>query len=141
MNYHTLPVPPKSKADSNRIGVNHKTGRRYVYKADEYTQWKDAITLWLRTLRLPLLTEPFAFHAIYRMPTLRRVDWDNILSGVWDAGKDVCWKDDSLIWELRCHKVLDRTLTEPSLSFAVWPLDPATIAPSAAVVPVCATTT
>lgn len=115
--YHLLPLPPANKSSSNRI-IEPKSKRAFMAKSPEYDKWKQAIQLWLRTLR-QWHEKPCRLDYIYAVPDLQRRDLDNAVSALMDAGNGVLYPDDSMVWVLHGEKRLDREIKECQLWFRI----------------------
>lgn len=78
-----------------------------AYKTDEDTQ-AEARTGWLlrRSFRQPL-TGNLALGAVFFRPDRRRIDVDNMLKHVCDAGNGIAWADDAQITALYAVAELD----------------------------------
>lgn len=79
----TIPLPPITKKNSQRILVNKATGRPFIAPSEQYKQYeKDA--QWFIHDR-PRIDYPVNVKCVFYMPTRRRVDLTNLLEAVDDV--------------------------------------------------------
>lgn len=69
----TIPLPPITKKNSQRILVNKATGRPFIAPSEQYKQYeKDA--QWFTPACIPPIDKPVNVKCLFYMPTRRRVD-------------------------------------------------------------------
>lgn len=79
----TIPLPPITKKNSQRILVNKSTGRPFIAPSEQYKQYeKDA--QWFIHDR-PRIDYPVNVKCVFYMPTRRRVDLTNLLEAADDV--------------------------------------------------------
>lgn len=74
---------PKSKKNSQRILVNHKTGRPFIMQSEEYEQYEQDCGWYLKRPRTPI-NEPVNVKCIFYRNSRRRVDLSNLLNAILD---------------------------------------------------------
>ena len=78
----TIPLPPLTKKNHQRILINRRTGKRFIGQSEQYTQYaKDAA--WFIP-KGQLINVPVNVKCIFYMPTRRRCDLTNLLEAIDD---------------------------------------------------------
>lgn len=78
----TIPLPPISKKNSQRIMVNYRTGKPFIMPSEQYTQYEQQ-ALWF----IPKgknINAPVNVKCLFYMPTRRKVDLTNLLEAIDD---------------------------------------------------------
>ena len=82
---YTIPLPPVTKKNSQRILVNRKTGIPFIAPSSAYKRYETQAIYFLA----PKLKTPLAGRcrvaAVFYMPTRRRVDLTNLLEAAHDT--------------------------------------------------------
>jgi Holliday junction resolvase RusA-like endonuclease len=82
---YTIPLPPVTKKNSQRILVNRKTGIPFIAPSSAYKRYeKQAITFLAPKPKTPLAGR-YHVAAVFYMPTRRRVDLTNLLEAAHDT--------------------------------------------------------
>lgn len=82
----TIPLPPVSKKNSQRIVMNQKTGRPYIIPSKAYGEYEKMAGWFIDgDLRKLKISEPVNVKCLYYMPTRRRVDLVNLLEATDDV--------------------------------------------------------
>lgn len=81
---YTIPLPPVTKKNSQRILVNRATGRPFVAQSGQYKAYERAALQYLRLRPEKPVDAPVNLKAVFYMPTRRRVDLVNLLESVCD---------------------------------------------------------
>ena len=77
----TIPLPPITKKNSQRILINRSTGKPFIAPSEQYKQYeKDA--MWF----MPniFINAPCNIKCLFYMPTKRKVDLTNLLEAIDD---------------------------------------------------------
>lgn len=77
----TIPLPPVTKKNSQRIAVQN--GRPFILPSEAFKRYEEAAGWYIRRRELPI-TEPVNVQCIYYMPTKRRCDLVNLLEATMD---------------------------------------------------------
>ena len=86
MTYHyTIPTAPVSKKNSQRIVTNHKTGRPFIIQSQQYEDYENYASYFLRPKPKKPIDYPVTVRCIYYMPTRRRVDKSNLEAAAHDV--------------------------------------------------------
>lgn len=99
-------VIPGAPATKTRARFSRTTGRAYKTQADRDAE--DATAWHLRSAFREPLTGNLAVACIFYRPDLRRIDADNMLKHICDAGNKVAWADDAQITAVYGVVELDR---------------------------------
>lgn len=78
----TIPLPPVTKKNSQRIAVQN--GRPFILPSEAFKRYEEAAGWYIRR-REPPITEPVNVQCIYYMPTKRRCDLVNLLEATLDV--------------------------------------------------------
>ena len=82
---YTIPLPPVTKKNSQRILVNRKTGMPFIAPSSAYKRYEQqAITFLAPKPKTPLAGR-YHVAAVFYMPTRRRVDLTNLLEAAHDT--------------------------------------------------------
>ena len=78
----TIPLPPVSKKNSQRIMTNRLTGKPFIMPSAQYKQYeRDAMHFIPRGRNI---AEPVNVKCLFYMPTRRKVDLTNLLEAIDD---------------------------------------------------------
>ena len=81
MMHYTIPLPPVTKKNSQRIV---KAGNRLmILPSQKYKEYEGACGIYLRTTQEPI-SAPINIKAIFYMPTRRKVDLSNLIEALND---------------------------------------------------------
>lgn len=83
---YTIPLPPVTKKNSQRIITNRRTGKPMVIPSEKYRQYLSHAGWYLRGK--PQIKRRVNVKCLFFMPTERRVDLTNLLEAI----------DDVLVW-------------------------------------------
>ena len=79
----TIPLPPISKKNSQRILINKATGKPFIMPSAQFKQYeRDAMRFIPRGRRID---EPVHVQCLFYMPTRRKVDLTNLLEAIDDV--------------------------------------------------------
>ena len=78
----TIPIPPITKKNSQRILTNNKTRKMFIAPSEQYKQYEQK-ALWLIPKRETIDT-PVNVKCLFYMPTKRKCDLTNLLEAVDD---------------------------------------------------------
>lgn len=82
---YTIPLPPVTKKNSQRILVNRKTGMPFIAPSSAYKRYEwQAITFLAPKPKTPLAGR-YHVAAVFYMPTRRRVDLTTLLEAAHDT--------------------------------------------------------
>lgn len=79
----TIPLPPITKKNSQRILVNKATGRPFIAPSEQYKQYEKDAQWFIR--ERPRIDYPVNVKCVFYMPTRRRVDLTNLLEAADDV--------------------------------------------------------
>lgn len=79
----TIPLPPITKKNSQRIFVNKATGRRFVKPSEQYENYEQAAGHYIPHATMPL-DFPLNVKCVFYMSTKRRCDLTNLLEAIDD---------------------------------------------------------
>lgn len=82
MNKITIPLPPITKKNSQRILRNRYTGKMFIAPSEQYEQYEQK-ALWLIPKRATI-NKPVNVKCLFYMPTKRKCDLTNLLEAVDD---------------------------------------------------------
>lgn len=80
----TIPLPPITKKNSQRILVNKATGRPFIAPSEQYKQY-EKYAGWFTPACIPPIDKPVNIKCLFYMPTRRRVDLTNLLEAADDV--------------------------------------------------------
>lgn len=80
---YTIPLPPVTKKNSQRIVVNKTTGRPFIMPSEHFRKWLSMAGWYLRGK--PEIKRPVNVKCLFYMPTRRQVDLTNLLEAIDDA--------------------------------------------------------
>ena len=88
----TIPLPPITKKNSQRIFVNGKTGKPFIMPSAQYKEYEQSAGWFVPREGIDY---PVNVKCLFYMPTKRKVDLTNLLEAVCDVlVKCGCIKDD-----------------------------------------------
>ena len=79
----TIPIPPITKKNSQRIFVNKFTGRHFVAPSKQYKNYEKSVRPYIPKTVMPL-DIPLNVKCLFYMPTKRRCDLTNLLEAIDD---------------------------------------------------------
>ena len=79
----TIPLPPISKKNSQRIMINRTTGKPFIMPSEQYKQYERDAGWFVPTMKQPI-DEPVNVKCLFYMPTRRKVDLTNLLEAIDD---------------------------------------------------------
>lgn len=79
----TIPLPPITKKNSQRILVNKSTGRPFIAPSEQYKQYEKDAQWFIR--ERPRIDYPVNVKCVFYMPTRRRVDLTNLMEAADDV--------------------------------------------------------
>lgn len=82
--HFTIPMIPRTKKNSQRILINHRTRRPFIAPSLEYERYQNKVAYFLPMPRLKIDT-PVTITCHFYMPTKRRVDLTNLLECIDDC--------------------------------------------------------
>ena len=71
---YTIPLPPVTKKNSQRILVNRKTGMPFIAPSSAYKRYEEQAIYFLTPKPKTPLAGRYRVAAVFYMPTRRRVD-------------------------------------------------------------------
>lgn len=83
--HYTIPGPPRTKKNSQRIFRNAKTGRPFITRSAAYTDFEAAASYFLKPLPPEPIDSPCRVTCLYYMPTKRIVDLTNLMEATHDV--------------------------------------------------------
>ena len=82
----TIPIPPVSKKNSQRILTNRATGRPFIMPSQKYKDYEEAAVRYLPKLRQDgPIDGPVNVKCVFYMPTRRKCDLVNMLEAADDV--------------------------------------------------------
>lgn len=81
---YTIPGPPITKKNSQRIFRNPRTGKPFITKSAAYEDYEAAAAYYLRPMPPAPIEAPCTVRCVYFMPTRRIVDLTNLLEATHD---------------------------------------------------------
>ena len=78
----TIPLPPISKKNSQRIMINRTTGKPFIMPSEQYKQY-ESNAMWF-VPRGRRIDSPVNVKCLFYMPTRRKVDLTNLLEAIDD---------------------------------------------------------
>lgn len=82
---YTIPLPPVTKKNSQRILVNQKTGMPFIAPSSAYKRYEAQAVYFLTPKPKTPLAGRYRVAAVFYMPTRRRVDLTNLLEAAHDT--------------------------------------------------------
>lgn len=82
---YTIPLPPVTKKNSQRILVNRKTGMPFIAPSSAYKHYEEQAINFLTPKPKTPLAGRCRVAAVFYMPTRRRVDLTNLLEAAHDT--------------------------------------------------------
>lgn len=82
---YTIPLPPVTKKNSQRILVNRKTGMPFIAPSSAYKRYEKQAIYFLTPKPKTPLAGRYRVAAVFYMPTRRRVDLTNLLESAHDT--------------------------------------------------------
>lgn len=82
---YTIPLPPVTKKNSQRILVNRKTGMPFIAPSSAYKHYEEQAINFLTPKPKTPLAGRYRVAAAFYMPTRRRVDLTNLLEAAHDT--------------------------------------------------------
>lgn len=82
---YTIPLPPVTKKNSQRILVNRKTGMPFIAPSSAYKRYEEQAINFLAPKPKTPLAGRCRVAAVFYMPTRRRVDLTNLLEAAHDT--------------------------------------------------------
>lgn len=82
---YTIPIPPVTKKNSQRIFKNRRTGRSFVAPSEWYGNYEKAAIWYLRPPASGPISTPCNVRMLFYMPTKRRVDLVNLQEAALDV--------------------------------------------------------
>lgn len=82
---YTIPLPPVTKKNSQRILVNRKTGMPFIAPSSAYKRYEAQAVYFLTPKPKTPLAGRYHVAAVFYMPTRRRVDLTNLLEAAHDT--------------------------------------------------------
>lgn len=81
----TIPLPPVTKKNSQRIVINTNTGKPFVMPSEQYKQYESDAMYFIPRLRQPHpINTPVNVKCLFYMPTRRKCDLTNLLEAIDD---------------------------------------------------------
>ena len=81
---YTIPGPPVSKKNSQRIVTNRVTGKPFIIQSQQYEEFEAVAAYFLKPQPKNPIDYPVTVRCIYYMPTRRRVDMSNLMAATHD---------------------------------------------------------
>lgn len=82
----TIPLPPISKKNSQRIMMNSQTGKPFISPSKQYKDYEQAAMWFIPKLRQPNpINQPVNIKCLFYMPTKRKCDLTNLLEAIDDV--------------------------------------------------------
>lgn len=82
---YTIPLPPVTKKNSQRILMNRKTGMPFIAPSSAYKRYEEQAIYFLTPKPKTPLAGHYRVAAVFYMPTRRRVDLTNLLESAHDT--------------------------------------------------------
>lgn len=82
---YTIPGPPITKKNSQRIFRNPRTGKPFITKSAAYEAYEAAASYFLQPAPPAPIETPCTVKCVYYMPTRRVVDLTNLLEATHDV--------------------------------------------------------
>lgn len=81
---YTIPLPPVTKKNSQRILRNNRTGKRFVAPSEQYKEYEQAALWYIRPKPEQPITVPCNVKMLFYMSYRRRVDLVNLEEALLD---------------------------------------------------------
>lgn len=81
----TIPLPPKTKKNHQKIKYNRKTGKPYIGQSEAYLEYEEACRYLIPDRARKHIDYPVNIKATYYMREARRVDITNLHSALHDV--------------------------------------------------------
>lgn len=82
---YTIPIPPITKKNSQRILINRSTGKPFIAPSRQYKQYEAEAVWYLRPAPKQPIDYPVNLKAMFYMPAHRRVDLVNLQEALLDV--------------------------------------------------------
>lgn len=82
---YTIPLPPVTKKNSQRILVNRKTGMPFIAPSSAYKRYEEQAIYFLTPKPKTPLAGRYRVVTVFYMPARRRVDLTNLLEAAHDT--------------------------------------------------------
>lgn len=82
---YTIPLPPVTKKNSQRILVNRKTGMLFIAPSSAYKRYEEQAIYFLTPKPKTPLAGRYNVKLLFYMPTRRKVDKTNLESAIMDV--------------------------------------------------------
>lgn len=82
---YTIPLPPVTKKNSQRILVNRKTGMPFIAPSSAYKRYEEQAIYFLTPKPKTPLAGRYNVKLLFYMPTRRKVDKTNLESAIMDV--------------------------------------------------------
>ena len=82
---YTIPLPPVTKKNSQRILMNRKTGMPFIAPSSAYKRYEEQAIYFLTPKPKTPLAGHYRVAAVFYMPTRRLVDLTNLLESAHDT--------------------------------------------------------
>ena len=79
----TIPLPPITKKNSQRILINKKTNKPFIAPSKQFKEYEEACGYFIKG-KGEKIDYPVTVRCVYYMPTKRRVDLTNLLEATHD---------------------------------------------------------
>lgn len=82
---YTIPLPPVSKKNSQRILINRRTGRPFIKPSAAYEKYEAAAMWYLNPKPRTPIDRPCRVMTVFYMPTRRACDLSNLMESAHDV--------------------------------------------------------
>lgn len=82
---YTIPLPPVSKKNSQRILINRRTGRPFIKPSAAYEKYEAAAMWYLNLKPRTPIDRPCRVMTVFYMPTRRACDLSNLMESAHDV--------------------------------------------------------
>nr|DAV05092.1 MAG TPA: Endodeoxyribonuclease RusA [Caudoviricetes sp.] len=82
---YTIPLPPVSKKNSQRILINRRTGRPFIKPSAAYEKYEGAAMWYLNPKPRTPIAAPCRVMTVFYMPTRRACDLSNLIESAHDV--------------------------------------------------------
>lgn len=82
---YTIPLPPVSKKNSQRILINRRTGRPFIKPSAAYEKYEAAAMWYLNPKPRTPIDAPCRVMTVFYMPTRRACDLSNLIESAHDV--------------------------------------------------------
>lgn len=84
--HFTIPLPPVTKKNSQRIMHSSKTGKSFIMPSQKYIDYEAKAVWYCKRARVQRpIEEPVEVKCLFYMPTRRKVDLTNLLESIDDV--------------------------------------------------------